>query len=388
MVGFIDQLAITMSQQGLSILSEAFKHYANLGIAQMGVLFSTVALGAVAGMIPSGIVLARYGSKTVAWVSGVGIVAIMGVLAWFLPRDFAPLIILLGLVGFFLPALSLTGTAAITRVYEGRKNRGSAIGLRQAATPLGGIVAAGLFPLLLRKWNLKIVLVLIAVNVGVWRFFFAWLLPSPPRNPSNSQDHNAMDLNCQRIRQTVLALRIPLLISLLLSPGQYALLTYAILDLQARWRVSIIVAGGVIALALFAGFAARIGAGLLSDHKMSVLRPFRLVILTGVLSLLVWTTIPDFIPFWVVLPVFIGLGAGLDGWNGLLTAWVTERTTSAERGMALALTGMAGFIGIGLFLPVFGEIAKFFASYRPAWALLGLFYLLGLIIIAKSQGSN
>lgn len=374
-----------MSQQGLSVLSEAFKRYAHLGVAQIGLLFSTVALGAVAGMIPSGLLLMRYGIKIVAWVSGIMIIGVMGALAWFLPRNFVPLIVLLGLVGVFLPALSLTGTTAVTRIYEGSKERSSAIGLRQAATPLGGIVAAGLFPLLLRRWNLKMTLGLIAINVAVWRLLFAWLLPASSPHPGRFAWQDAQDLNCRHIRKSLRVLRMPLVVSLLLSPGQYALLTYAILDLHARWHVSITIAGPVIASALFSGFVSRIAAGILGDKQTSFLRLFQYAAITGVVFLAIWATLPPSIAFAVVLPVFVGLGAGLDGWNGLLTAWVTQLSSPRERGMALALTGMAGFIGIVLFLPVFGEIAALFASYRPAWALLGLLYLVGFELIRRSQ---
>ncbi|PSR29382.1 MAG: hypothetical protein C7B43_08555 [Sulfobacillus benefaciens] len=382
-VAFVDQLAITMSQQGLSILSEAFKQYAHLGIAQMGILFSTVALGAVVGMIPAGFALARYGLKTVAWVSGIAIVGIMGSLAWFLPRAFTPLIVLLGFVGFFLPALSLTGTTAITRIYGGSKDEGTAIGLRQAATPLGGIVAASVFPLLIKHWNLKTVLGLIAINVGLWRLLFAWVLPSRPQNNSDRIPPNVREFDCRPIRRRLLALKFPLLVSFLLSPGQYVLLTYAILDLHGRWRVALTVAGPVIALALLSGFVVRIVAGVLSDKGVPLLRLFQAVALTGIVSLVLWAVLPASLPFWGGLAVIGGLGAGLDGWNGLLTAWVAQMSTTTERGMTLGLIGMAGFIGIVLFLPVFGEIVRTFASYRPAWALLALVYLGGVAVIGR-----
>ncbi|PSR22740.1 MAG: hypothetical protein C7B47_16405 [Sulfobacillus thermosulfidooxidans] len=232
-VAFVDQVAITMSQQGLSILSVDFKNYAHLGVAQMGILFSTVALGAILGMIPAGAALDRLGSKRIAWISGVAIFVVMGILAFWLPTHFVPLMALLGLVGFFLPTLSLTGATAITKVFDGSSYEGMAIGLRQAATPLGGIIAASLFPLLVKTWTLKTVLFVIALNVGGWTILFGSILHSsslPMQKSSTSYDW-------RRLWRLIKELTSPLIVSSLLSPGQYALLTYAILDLHDRWHI-------------------------------------------------------------------------------------------------------------------------------------------------------
>ncbi len=46
----------------------------------------------------------------------------------------------------------------------------------------------------------------------------------------------------------------PLLIGLLLAPGQYALLTYSLLDLHTAWHLADTTAGPILAVALLAGF--------------------------------------------------------------------------------------------------------------------------------------
>ncbi|AUW92858.1 hypothetical protein BXT84_01890 [Sulfobacillus thermotolerans] len=382
-IASLDQLAITMSQQGLSILSVAFKEYARLGVTQMGILFSTVALGAVIGMIPAGIALDRFGSRRVAWMAGSAILVVMGLLAMLLPRNFWALEALLSLVGFFLPALSLTGTTAITHVFDGSSREGVAIGIRQAATPLGGILAASLFPFLVKTWSLATVLWVIAVNAGGWTLAFAWALA-----PTNHSPRAAMPATqgLKSLVEVLRPLKYPLLISLLLSPGQYALLTYALLDLHDRWHVHMGIAGPIIALALLGGFLARIYMGKMMDkgaHSIPWL--IALTSSVGVLSLVLWAIIPHGIPLVVIILIFFALGAGLDGWNALLTAWVAQKSSASQRGIALGLTGMAGFIGIVLFLPIFGLIIRWSDSYRPAWGLLALIYLVGIGLLAYAK---
>lgn len=382
-IASLDQLAITMSQQGLSILSVAFKEYAHLGVAQMGILFSTVALGAVVGMIPAGMALDRLGSKRVAWIAGAAILVVMGVLAVVLPRSFWALEGLLSLVGFFLPALSLTGTTAITHLFDGSSREGVAIGIRQAATPLGGILAASLFPFLVKTWSLGIVLLVIAVNAGGWTMAFGWALTAPVKKRRAAMPGAG---GLRSVGSLLRPLKYPLLISLLLSPGQYALLTYALLDLHDRWHVHMGLAGPIIALALLGGFLTRIYMGRMMDRgAQSVRRLIELTGAVGVAALVAWALVPHQTPMALILLIFFALGAGLDGWNALLTAWVAKESSPAQRGMALGLTGMAGFIGIVLFLPVFGLIIRISQSYRPAWALLAVVYLVGIAILYQSR---
>lgn len=379
-IAAVDQLAITMSQQGLSVLSVAFKDYSGLGVAQMGTLFAAVALGAVLGMVPAGLALDRLGVKAVAWLAGAAILTVLAILALWLPRNPTALEVLLGLVGVFLPALTLTGMTAVSNRFAGTRRQGRAIGIRQAASPFGGILAASLLPWLVKRWSLSAVLLLVAVNAGGWTMAFGWLLPA---------DSGAVAANLPRggiggVRPMLRRLARPLAVSFLLSPGQYALLTYVLLDLHDRWHVPVRLAGPLLAVALVGGFFARIGLGGLVDRTGRTRRWLRATAGVGAGSLGLWAVLPATIPHAFLVAVFLALGAGLDGWNGLLTTWVTALTAESERGISLGLIGMAGFLGIVLFLPLFGHVVHASGSYRPAWLLLAGVYLVGALLIRRS----
>lgn len=95
-------------------------------------------------------------------------------------------------------------------------------------------MAASLFPLLVKIWSLKVVLLIIALNAGGWAMGFAWTLKPFPA------DHPVPRIRTQGLRTAISQLsplRYPLLTSFLLGPGQYALLTYALLDLNERWHI-------------------------------------------------------------------------------------------------------------------------------------------------------
>ncbi len=376
LVASASQLAVSVSQQGLSVLSVAFKAYAHLGIGQMGLLFATVALGAVIGTLPAGAALDAVGTRRVAFGAGAASLLWWGILAVVLPRNFWLLEALLALIGCGLPALSLTGTMAVSQDYQNSGHQGLALGIRQAATPLGGIVAAALFPWLVERWSLGAVLLLIAVNVGGWTLGLAWMLPARRRRPWSMPFSGA---------QTVLGpfsrLQGLMLASFLLSPGQYALLTYALLDLHDRWHVAMTTAGPLLAVALVGGFATRIVMGRVADGGRPIRRLMSWVVLEGVVALVAWTLLPTGPSVPVLTVVFFALGCGLDGWNALLTAWVVETTVRSEQGIALALIGVSAFVGIVVFLPLFGLLVRQYASYRPAWVVLATLYAAGFGII-------
>ena len=208
---------------------------------------------------------------------------------------------------------------------------------------------------------------------------FAWMLhphaPRPLKTMNRSGVKGAIGL-LGHLRQ-------PLLVSLLLSPGQYTLLTYSLLDLHDRWHVKMDVAGPILALALFGGFVARIVMGKLADGGRNAQRLMIVTAIIGIAALLAWALVPKTTAFYMIIVIFFALGAGLDGWNALLTTWISRISSASQRGMALGLTGMSGFIGIVLFLPVFGGLVRTTHSYRPAWMLLAAIYVIGILVMAR-----
>lgn len=384
-IAALDQFAITLSQQGLAVLSVAFKTYSHLGVAEMGVLFSTVAIGALLGMLPAGLALDHVGPRRVAWGSGAATLFLLVLLAVLLPRNFLALVALLGAVGFVLPALSLAGTTAVSARFEGSPQEGLAIAIRQSATPLGGILAASLFPFLVGRWSLPPVLLLIGVNAGGWTMALGGVLPAAPPRATRPGVPATVSLPAQVKGLGTLLRRLhrPLLISVLLAPGQYALLTYSLLDLHSAWHLGDTTAGLILAVALLAGFLQRMAMGRLHDRGHDTRRLIAATAAAAVIALAVWIWLPQRAPLAVIVLVFFAMGAGLDGWNALLTTWVTRETDVTERGLALGLTGMAGFVGIALLLPLFGLAIRLFQSYRPAWGLLAGVYLCAVILLLR-----
>ncbi len=377
LVASADQVAVSISQQGLSVLSVAFKAYAHLGIGQMGLLFATVALGAVIGTLPAGAALDALGTKLVAYIAGASSLLWLGILALVLPRSFWVLEVLLALIGCGLPALSLTGTMAVSHSYQDSGHQSLALGVRQAATPLGGILAAAVFPWLVQRWSLSALLLLLAINVGGCTLGLGWMLPSRPRRPWHGRSRGALR-GFSRLKGLMVA-------SLLLSPGQYALLTYALLDLGDRWHLAMTTAGPLLAVALAGGLTTRIVMGRVADLRRPIRKLMSWVVMEAVAALAVWTLLPVSTSVATLTIVFFALGCGLDGWNALLTAWVAQTTVRSEQGTALALIGVSAFVGIMVFLPVFGFLVRQFGSYRPAWMLLAVMYAAGLVIIRRTS---
>ncbi|MGC8487248.1 MAG: MFS transporter [Clostridia bacterium] len=375
----LDQVAVSLAQQGIAVLAVAFRSATQISVAQMSVLMAAVAFGAVLGMIPAGLSHDRLGARPTAWVSGAWAFVALGLLGLLLPRAFGLLLVLLVLLGISLPALSLVSLGTVTTVFQGTRHQGLAVGIRQAAGPLGGVAAASLLPWIAHEWPLSRVLMLLAVNLGVFTVFMAMILPRR-RPPPRARTVSLLSLG-RRIKG-------PLWASFLLAPGQYALLTFAVLDLHDVGGRRTVSAGILLAAALLSGLAARLLLGHIRDRGASTPRLLRLSAGIGAAALLVWAVMPRDQTLVVLTALFIGMGFGLDGWNALVASWITDRSDRAERGLALGLAGTAGLLGVIVWLPVFGWLHRTFRSYRPGWLLVAVLSVVLILTLAGPRSAE
>ena len=357
------------------MLSVAFRAATGVSVGRMGILMSAGAFGAIVGMLPAGFAHDRMGSRVATVLAGSWALVGLGGLGVFLPRGFWPLLILVFLVGSALPALSLVGLGSVSTLFQGTPHEGLALGVRQASAPLGGVLAASLLPWLGHVWPLQRVFLALSVNLALWTVILTVFLPvrraiSAPR-PS------------LRLRHLFVHVRGALWTSFLLAPGQYALLTYVIFDLHDKAGRHPVAAGLLLAVALLSGLLSRLVLGSIHDRGVAVTRLLRLAAGVGATSLLLWAGLPRDLPLTALVLIFMALGAGVDGWNALLTAWLAEKSRTAERGLGLALVGMAGLFGVIVWIPVLGILQRVCHSYRPGWVVVAALYALAAFTLAR-----
>jgi sugar phosphate permease len=151
-VGVAAQGAFSAYQQGLPALGPALQARFQVGLTQTGVLLASASAGVLATLLAWGLLTDRVGERPVL-VAGLTGAAGALALAAFAP-GFWPLsgaLVLAGMLG----SCSNAATGRAVMAWFERRRRGTALGIRQMATPLGGGVAALALPALAAAGGLR-----------------------------------------------------------------------------------------------------------------------------------------------------------------------------------------------------------------------------------------
>ncbi|HEX8863167.1 MAG TPA: MFS transporter, partial [Actinomycetes bacterium] len=158
-VGVAAQGAFAAYQQGLPALGPALQARFQVGLTQTGVLFASVSAGVLVTLFAWGLLTDRTSERLVL-AAGLGGAAVMLGLAAF-AMGFWPLAAALVGAGM-LGSCSNAATGRAVMGWFRRAERGTALGIRQMATPLGGGIAALVLPALAGDGDLRAAMLALA----------------------------------------------------------------------------------------------------------------------------------------------------------------------------------------------------------------------------------
>ncbi|MBI4529199.1 MAG: MFS transporter [Deltaproteobacteria bacterium] len=359
---------------GLPALVPFIKAELKLSRTEVGFLSSVLNLGSIAAGIPAGKAADRFGEKPLIGFAAIAAGLIVMGVNW------------VESYGSLVPALILTGIAAGSSTPAGSKavagwfsadERGTAMGVRQMAVPLGGAIAALSLPPLAIGFGWRIAFAAAgaaAVGSGLIAGYF-YEEPAGTPVPSKKRAVGVADL---ALRKEILAV---LIFAFVLGGGQWCYLTYLQLYLVEVVRLPLTMAAALLASGQIFGAAGRIIWGVSSDKLFHGRRKPALVIV-GILAALMSFAISLFTPetpLWLIVLSFALLGLSLLGWQGLSFALISELVESRAAGVAIGLNQSVALSGIMLLPPLFGFFVDMTESYRGAWILLS-----GLILFTLS----
>ena len=344
------QAAVSFVNFGLPAIGPQLRQEFDLSLPALGAILSAGFFGTAVSLIPAGVVVDRLGSRA-AMVGGTALGA-AGLVGAALAGS--PLALGAGLAVFGVGSsvVTIAGAGAIFRAYPAVR-RGWALGVRQMAVPLGGMIGAVLVPALEAVGGVSTVLLAAATAVIVSGGAFAVCADSL-RGPRQARGF-----------RTVLE-----------APGMQRLLVVAafyIVVLQAVlvYTVPAARAAGLSALAAGATFfaiqatagVARVVWGRIADggggaRRARTLAEAGVVAAAGALLF----TVALHAGAAVALPAAVIFGFGALGWNGLVYVSAGERTPPelAARSVAVAATVIFGLSAVAT--PVLGALA-----HRAGW---------------------
>ncbi len=169
-LALLSQSATSLVQFGLPALFFALRDEFGMGPARFGLIFAAIGIGSGLMLAVAGRLCDRLGARPVL-VAGT-IVGALGLLTAGLAPNEAVLGLGLFIAGIGGAAVPVAGMTTLLRVFP-PEQRGMVMGLRQMAVPAGGVIAAGLLPLLAHLGGLRLAFGVPAVLVLVSGLAFA-----------------------------------------------------------------------------------------------------------------------------------------------------------------------------------------------------------------------
>ena len=353
----------------LAVLAPALRDEYDLSLTQVGVVLAAEWIGLTLSMLPWGFAADRYGER---WTLAAGLT---GCAVCFAGAAFAStfelLVVLLLLAGAFGGSVQSGSGRAVTSWFQ-RDERGLALGVRQTAVPVGGLIAAVFVPLL---GDPRSGLLFLAALVLAGAVVGAVFLRSSAPHELDASDVESI-LRDRRLWTVCAA-------SGLYVVPQVALMGFVVLFLHDARGFSTASAAAVLAVSQVLAAGLRIGVGRWSDLIGTRVRPLRLIGI-GVAFMLVVVAASTTWNVWILVPA-ITVATGLSmAWNGLsftIAAEIGGRRSGAAIGIqqtALAAAGVA--------VPVLFAAAVSGASWQAAFLLSALFPVAGWLTLRPLVG--
>lgn len=335
------QTTATLITYGVGPLSYYWQQAFGLTQMEAGLLLSVVNVGPLLSMLFVGHLLDRYGER---WVIGLGAMLIgLSTMASALMESYLSLLFLLTLVGFFYGTAQPGGSKVVMEWFS-PKERGLAMGIRQAGIPIGGALGGAIIPFLAETfhWTWAVVTIsLLALGSGV--AFLTFYRPSTkaPNTVSSSF-----------WRQIGTIARHPRLASLFfigvaMVSLQMVLVGHWMFFVARKSHLTGIEAGAMVSILLFSGMAGRILLAWASDRFLAGnrLRPLQWVLWISCGTILLLPFLPAKTPLvaWGMISAWIGF-FGV-GWYSLfmvqVAEWAPRESTGLTVGFALTVNQMA-----------------------------------------------
>lgn len=422
-VATLQQAGLTAVRFGIPVLAPFLRADLGLSLTATGLVLGAFDLGALTTFYLTGRLTERFGDRPVM-AAGAVLAGMISLAAALDRAGLGMLLVLLALAGTGFPSSQVAGSHAVIGWFPVRE-RGLAMGIRQAGLPAGGFAAAWILPGLAGAWGWRAALAAAALACAASGVLVRFVLPRDEPGPGGSRrsarqdqpvagrdgaasglgpaaglpaknggDAGALAVAGWFFRQRPLVLVTA--VACLLAAVQFSLTGYLPLFMEDVFRWSPQAAGRLLLVVHLGGMLGRLGWGWASDRWFGGerARPMAGAALAGMLvavALVVVSLVAR--PGWggTAGPAAMVLLAGLAGfsclgWNGLYTTVVAE-TAGPRSAPALGLSMTVLYVFTMLAPPVFGRVVDAAGHYAVAWGLAVLCQLLGLEAIRRLRRS-
>ncbi len=366
--GVVAQASFSAIFFGLPAIAPVVRTHYSLSLTQVGVVLASLSAGLAATLLLWGIVADRIGERAVLAAGLTGCSGALVAAAY--TSSFAGLVIALVTAGA-LGAGTQTASGRAVMSWFGPEERGLALGIRQTAVPLGGVIAATTLPSLVHHVSLRAAFFALGGGCLVAAIVGAMLLRAEPS--LSDEPDPARPLRDPRIWRLSLG-------STFYVTTQVSLLGFLVLFLHDERGVSTTAGAGALAVTQVLGGVARIGAGRWSDRRRERIAPLLrlgllLALSAATAALLVGASL------WLLLPALVAAGTLSLSWNGLSFTAAAEIAGRERSGAAIGL--QQSFLAVGsIVTPIAFAAIVHASSWRTAFVLAALSPLVGYALLS------
>lgn len=370
-VGMIAQIAATVYVNAAPFLIPYLHLVQGLSLVEAGFIASAPLVGTTLTLIAWGAVVDRIGERTSMTIGLALLTAASAAAALSTSYVWIGIFLLLGGMG---GACTNSASGRVVVGWFPPHRRGTAMGIRQTASPLGVGIAVLIVPNLVDAEGLRTTLLVIAALCCFAGLLAGAAIVDPPR-PTRSEAEGlghlvnpyTRDLRLWRIHAASMLLVIP----------QFTVWTFALVWLIDERGWSIFEATLLVGATQLLGAASRIAAGAWSDRVGNRLGPMRIVAIAAAASMLALGLLEG-TALAVTLIVIASVITVAD--NGLAFTSVAEIGGPYWSGRAMGTQNTGQFLASAAVPPLLGAIIT---GHGYAWAfgLVALFPLIAIPLI-------
>lgn len=370
-VGMLAQVAGTVAANAVVFLIPYFHRERGLTLTEAGLLAATPLVGTMLTLVAWGAIVDRVGERT-SLVAGLTLTTIGAVGA-----SQTSTIGALGVWWFVIGIGAASTNSASGRLVVGwfpAHRRGTAMGIRQTALPIGMGVAALLTPNLVRTSGLGTTLLVIAGLCTAATAATAVLVVDPPR-PTRREAEGLGQL-ANPYRGSLHLTRIHVASALLVVP-QITVWTFMLVWLIDDRGWATLTATVLVAASQVLGSAGRIGAGWWSDRVGSRLGPMRTIAVAAAVIMLALGVLEE---TWLAVALIVVATTITVADNGLAFTAVAEIGGPYWAGRAMGMQNTGQYLAAALVPPLVGATITG-QGYAFAFAAVAVFPLLAIPIV-------
>jgi MFS family permease len=369
------QMTAAVATQGIGVLAGFMQSDLHLSNADVGILAGALNVGPILGLLVVGQWLDRTSVRIVIGAGAIAMGLAMTLTQWV--DTFGMLLLCLFLIGVGYSTAQPGGSKAVFHWFPARE-RGLAMGVRQAGLPLGGAIAAAIFPgiAIAAGWRTAFLAGAAIIVAGGALFCLVYRAPSSGTEPLQAR-RRPQPLAHARLLLATSEFRRAALSGVMLVTVQTVALMFLIIFLRDHFRIPL-VDGAVYLLAMqLAGAAGRILLAAWSDHARKGRATIVLVAIAGaLLGLIGLALFPDGGDTALLFPVVAWLGFFGFGWYGPWVAWVSEAASREHVGATLGLAMSINQVAVVAAPIVFGILVDATSGYLVP----------GIVLIAALAG--